>query len=312
MKRFLTNGALAITILAAPAAIRAQMGYASADTMISSANPSTNFGNVPEIAVGGGNSMLVNFNWPPIPANLYETQYDASSGCATLPCTMAVESYNVPVNARVTFFVNKVLVAGTLRIAPITSGWSESAVTYNTQPPVSSGGQTVSVSASSTFISVDITSLFALSNYYGIPPSGPYYGFEISADSSAPATSVIIDSKESTTTKHPAFAEVAYSPLVVLFAIQTISCTNTNATCPTDVSLVATCPANMVRVAVLSCQKPFATSITVVIDPNDSQVQYNAYAGACHYTGALPASTNGFPLMTQILCSPGVFTVPPQ
>src|SRR4051812_34726187 len=64
-KSFLRNGMLGIAILASAGVSRAQIGYVDADTLVSSANATTNFGNIPQIPVGTGNSMLVRFNFLP-------------------------------------------------------------------------------------------------------------------------------------------------------------------------------------------------------------------------------------------------------
>jgi hypothetical protein len=127
---------LALASIAAPATGWADLLNPSADTMINPAYSSTSFGSLPELSVAGGSAMLLQFDMSYIPANA------------------SVQ------NARLTVFVNKALAAGTLHIAQVTSSWTEAGVTYATAPTVApSPAVTVPVSASSTFVSVDVTSL---------------------------------------------------------------------------------------------------------------------------------------------------------
>ena len=104
-------------------------------------------------------------------------------------------------------FVNKVLVSGGLDIAPVTSPWVESSVTFSTAPSV--GGAILSnipVSQSGTYVTVDVTSL--VQSWIS---GGSNFGIQIAAAAASPSTNLILDSKESISTSHPAFLDIAIS-----------------------------------------------------------------------------------------------------
>ena len=113
--------------------------------------------------------------------------------------------------ATLTVFANKVLAAGALDIGQLTSlvagqpSWTESAITFgNFNFPVSSLQSGVPVSASGDYVTFDITA--AVRQWVGSP--GSNYGLMVTAAAAQPSTVVDLDSKESTTTSHAAYAEV--------------------------------------------------------------------------------------------------------
>jgi hypothetical protein len=265
-------------VAAAPASSWADLLYPSADSMINPAYPSTNFGSLPELSISGSSAMLLQFDMSYIPTN-YTVQ-----------------------SARLTFFVNKALVAGTLHIGLASTSWTESGVTYATAPVATSPGVTVAVSASSTFVSVDVGSLVVAQLANG------NYGFVISADVSAPTTSVVIDSKESTTTAHPAFLQIAYSapstPLLITAGnTGSVACT-VNTPCATSYTLDATCPAGYLIIGLPQCQKP--TSIGFGATPLKGA--YTDNTGSCQYSGTINAQVTER-LSIQIAC--GIVSGPP-
>jgi len=232
----LWKGLAAMAILAAPGASRADVFNVSADAMLASQSSVINYGSLPEMLVGVGNTVLLRFDLSSIPSG-----YSVTS-------------------ARLTFFLNKVTVAGTLSVSRVTSSWSESTVTYVTRPGVSSPIVTAAAAVSSTFVTVDVTTIVAAQLASG------NYGFEIAPDGSAPNTWVTIDSKESTTTAHPAVLQVTYAPIpsasagfspafTTVSASQTVSC-NQFPNCPMTVIVQATCPASYTRIGVVQCSPP--------------------------------------------------------
>jgi hypothetical protein len=185
-KHFL-SAALMAAILSLPSAASAQTYYATADTYISQANPTINFGTLATMAVGPGSTALV--------------QIDLSVLIAA-----GITQANVQ-EASLTFYVNKVLIAGGADISLITSAWTESGtngVTYSTAPTAGTPFlSNVPVSASNSFVTVDITS-----QVQAWLSGTQNNGVQIAAAAAAPSTSFLLDTKESTTTSHPAFINV--------------------------------------------------------------------------------------------------------
>lgn len=172
----------AIWLFAIAPAARATTAPVAHDTYISSANPGQNFGSATTLNIGGGSAALIGLDLSPLPAGL--------------------TSANIQ-RATLTVFVNKVFTAGSLDLAPLTKSWDEAAVTYSAQP--SSGPvlvQGVPVSTPGSYVTFDITNLMQ-----AWAAGAPNYGVMISASTNNPAT-VNLDSKESTSTSHPAYAEV--------------------------------------------------------------------------------------------------------
>jgi hypothetical protein len=170
-------------LLSIPMVIGATTVHVAADTYISSSNASLNFGNGTTLNIGGGNSALIGLDLSPLPAGL-------TAG-------------NIQ-RATLTVFINKALTAGGLDIAQVTFPWSESGVTFATAPTAAAPIlHNVPVSASGVYVTFDITGL--MQQWVGGTPN---YGVLITAAAAQPGTVVLLDSKESTSTSHPAYAEV--------------------------------------------------------------------------------------------------------
>ena len=186
----LDSTVLAVCALLAPAAWGSSGGPLG-DTYVSPANDSLNFGNLGTIAVGPlgasnapGNTGLFQFDL----SNLPPGTTAANIGKATL-----------------TVYLNKVLVAGGLNFAEVSTPWSESAVTFATRPSgIGAFATNVPVSASGSYVTVDVTNVVKS----WVSGALPNYGVEVTASLSSPATSVVLDSKESTTTSHPAQLDI--------------------------------------------------------------------------------------------------------
>lgn len=157
---------------------------ATADTYLSSASPSNNFGATTVINVGGGNTALI--------------QFDLSG----LPAGLAGSNIN---KATMTFYVNTAAIAGAVDISQVTSAWTETGVNNANRPtylsPFLLGVPTI---ASRQYVTVDVTQLVK----DWVTGVAQNYGVQISAAASAPTTTIVLDSKESQTTSHPAFLDV--------------------------------------------------------------------------------------------------------
>src|SRR5215470_14878324 len=108
-------------------------------------------------------------------------------------------------HATLTLFVNRVLTAGGIDVAQVTSAWTEAAVTANTRPTyLSPFAMNIPVNASGMFLTLDVTQLVK----DWVSGVSPNYGVQISPAVGNPTTSIALDSKESLTTSHPAFLDV--------------------------------------------------------------------------------------------------------
>jgi hypothetical protein len=180
------NKLIATLLFLSPSAW-ATTAHVAADTYISSANPSQNYGGATTLNIGGGSAALIGLDLSPLPAGLTA----ANISRATL-----------------TVFVNKVFTAGGLDIASVLSSWSESTATYNAAPSVGLAFQrNVPVTASGSYVTFDITTL--MKQLIGTAN----YGVQISASADQPGTMVNLDSKESTATSHPAYAEITITSM---------------------------------------------------------------------------------------------------
>ena len=176
---------LAPVLLLAPLSGWAAGIVVSGDTYISpGANANLNYGTLTSISVGNGNNALVMMDLGALPAG--------------------IDSANIS-KATLTVFVNKVLVGGGLDFSQITSSWTETAVTYAGRPSTASAfAVNVPVSVSGVYVTVDVTTLVQA----WVHGTFPNDGIQISAALASPGTQVILDSKENTTTSHPAFLDV--------------------------------------------------------------------------------------------------------
>ena len=164
----------------APMAVQAQVAPLVGDTYVSSTNPTINFGTVANVNVGGGSRGLFQFDLSTLP-----------------PGTTASEV----AKATLTLYVNRVGVAGAVDISQVTSAWGEYTATFNSPPSVSAGVEaSVPVSAGGTYISVDLTNL--VKTWISTPALND--GISVAASVGAPGTTIFLDSKESTSTSHPA------------------------------------------------------------------------------------------------------------
>ncbi len=156
-----------------------------ADTYISGAIPTLNFGGLANLNVGNsanGNVALLKFDLSVLPA----------AGIA---------------RATLRIFVNKVGAAGAIDVLGVSTPWTESSITGQFPPALGAMVATaVPVTASGSYLTVDVTLM--VQNWTALGSFYPNNGFAIMANASAPATSIFLDSKESTATSHPATLDV--------------------------------------------------------------------------------------------------------
>jgi hypothetical protein len=157
---------------------------ATADTYISASSPAVNFGTAAAVNIGNGNTGLIQFDLSSLPAGTTAAQI----GKATM-----------------SFYVNSVVVSGSVDIAQVTSAWTESGVTFNTAPTfLAPFALAVPAGTARQYVTVDVTQLVQ-DWVSGVAQNN---GVRIAAAAAAPTTVVVLDSKENQTTSHPAFLDV--------------------------------------------------------------------------------------------------------
>jgi hypothetical protein len=110
-----------------------------ADASVSTVNPGTNFGSLSNLYVGPSDTNNH-------PTNITLIQFDLS-GVPSAPVA----------HAELRFYVNRANFFGHVDVAPVTSAWAESAVTFNTLPTLGAVIATVPVSQRFAYVSVDVT-----------------------------------------------------------------------------------------------------------------------------------------------------------
>ena len=154
-----------------------------ADAHTNSALPANNFGSLPTLSVGGGYSSLLRFDFSSLPVG--------TTGSSVAKATLFL-------------WVNKIGTAGAIDIRTVTGAWSEATVTQATQPTLGGATYTVPVTSAGKYIAVDVTN--DVKNWIDYPSSA--LGFALNASTSAPGTSIFIDSKENTATGHAAYLDI--------------------------------------------------------------------------------------------------------
>jgi hypothetical protein len=154
---------------------------ANADTYISSTNPTTNFGGSTTLLVGplGGNST----------GNFTLVRFDLSSLSGQPLVTQAIFS----------IWVTQVNTGGGVDVSQITSPWSESTVTFSTQPSVASPLATNVPFGSSGYVNFNITPVV---QFWQNNPSSNN-GVEISASLANPSTNGVFASRENSMVSEP-------------------------------------------------------------------------------------------------------------
>src|ERR1700676_919323 len=158
-----------------------------ADASVSTVNPGTNFGSLSNLYVGPSDS-----NNHPI--NITLLQFDLS-GVPSAPVA----------HAELRFYVNRANFFGHVDVAPATSPWAESAVTFNTLPGIGAVLATVPVSQRFAYVSVDVTQQVA----DWLSGKSTNNGFVLLPSASDPTTSLVLDSKENDEGGHSAVLDIS-------------------------------------------------------------------------------------------------------
>ena len=156
----------------------------SADAYTNTATPTTNYGSKPALDVDGAAQIsYIRFNLASIPAG-------ASVSQATLK-----------------LYVNSVVTVGSFNVDYINGIWTENAITANLAPALGStieSGVSVTTADLNQYILINITPAVVA----WLDGSQPNDGIALVANGSFNAT---FDSKESTTTSHPAELDIVFS-----------------------------------------------------------------------------------------------------
>jgi hypothetical protein len=186
IKYLLKPTARLLFALLIPCVARATQMRLVADVSVNSLHPDTNFGNLSNLYVGPSDTSNH-------PINITLLQFDLS-GLPSAPVT----------HAELRFYVNRANLFGHLDIAPVTSSWQESAVTFNSMPSLGTLIATIPVQQRFAYISVDVTQQVA----DWLSGKMPNNGFAILPAATDPATSVVLDSKENDQGGHSASLEI--------------------------------------------------------------------------------------------------------
>ena len=150
-----------------------------ADAHVSANRSSVNFGSLSNLYVGNGNTAYLQFDLSSLPAGIAANQIS---------------------RATVTFFVNRVVTAGSVAVAPVSGVWTEYGITAANAPSTDAPISTFPVSVAGQYIAVEVTSL--VQGWVGTPSSN--FGVALSSA----GANVLFDSKENDQTGHAAHLDV--------------------------------------------------------------------------------------------------------
>src|ERR1700759_1304583 len=151
----------------------------AADAYVNSTYPSVNYGDLSNLYVNSGGTALLQFDLSSLPAGTTSRQI----GAATLR-----------------LYVNRVNTSGAVSVAPITSAWTESGVTYNTLPTLGTTAASFTPAAPAQFITIGLTSLVQS----WVTPPAANFGVALTST----AGNVVFDAKENTETSHAALLDI--------------------------------------------------------------------------------------------------------
>ena len=160
--------------------LSAQQSTLLADTYVTTARPSTNYGALSNLYVNAAGTALLRFDLLAVPPGSTSAQV----GRATL---------------RV--YVNRVNAPGAVSILPVSGDWREAAVTSQTMPALGSAVDVEAATDEGQWIVFDVT---ALARKW---MDAPLTNFGVAL--TATAADVVLDSKENDTTAHPATLEIS-------------------------------------------------------------------------------------------------------
>jgi hypothetical protein len=169
-------------LLACGSAAFAADAVLTSDATTRAAQPSSNFGSLPQIELSSGANGYIQFDLSGVPAG-------ASANLG---------------NAVLRLYVNKLSSPGQLLIGTAVSGWHEDTVTA-LSAPAAAALTSAFVSSAGAFIAVDVTGI--VRQWLDSPSSN--FGFVLSAGTGA---SFFLDSKESVSTSQPPRLEINLLP----------------------------------------------------------------------------------------------------
>ena len=182
-KKHVLSAALGLLFLFSSALSSAQITPLG-DAYTNTADPTTNYGSAATLAVAGASEITyIQFNLTSIPSG-------ASAGQATLK-----------------LYVNSVATAGSFNVDYVTGSWSESTIDHSNAPPL---GKTIASNVAITtadknqYILINVTSAVEA----WLNGSETNDGLALVANGSFNAT---FDSKENTTTSHPAELDIVFA-----------------------------------------------------------------------------------------------------
>src|SRR6202795_1039428 len=176
-----------LSLILLPWATGATEARLVADASVSTVNPGTNFGSLSNLYVGPSDTGNH-------PINITLIQFDLT-GVPSAPVA----------HAELRFYVNRAILFGHVDVAPVTSSWAESAVTFNTMPNLGAVIATVPVSQRFAYVSVDVTQQVA----DWLSGKSSNNGFALSPAASDPTTSLVLDSKENDEGGHSAVLDIS-------------------------------------------------------------------------------------------------------
>ncbi|HWY06337.1 MAG TPA: DNRLRE domain-containing protein [Candidatus Acidoferrales bacterium] len=158
-----------------------------ADASVSTINPGTNFGSLSNLYVGPADASKH-------PINITLLQFDLTG----VPSPLVA-------HAELRFYVNRLNFFGHADVAPVTSSWLETAVTFNTMPSIGAVIATVPVQQRFAYVSVDVTQQVA----DWLSGKSTNNGFAILPSASDLTTSFVLDSKENDEGGHSAVLDIS-------------------------------------------------------------------------------------------------------
>jgi hypothetical protein len=154
------------------------------DAHVSMTRSTTNFGTLANLYVGNGNTALLQFDLSTLPAGLTASQIS---------------------HATLTVFVNRVNTSGTVSLSPVTSAWSEPAVTYATIPAIGAPVNGFTATTAGQYVTLDVTSLVL--GWVTAPATN--FGLALTST----VANVLLDSKENDETGHAATLDITVTSM---------------------------------------------------------------------------------------------------
>ena len=179
MRKFILPSAILLAALCAPAA-RAATANVSADTVISTALPTTNFGTRSNLPINATSTALLKFDLTSVP-----------TGTASSLIGKAV----------LYVYVNRLNTSAAVSVFPVTTTWSELTVANVTKPTIGTTATTTATPATTgNYVGFDVTSL--VTGWITTPANN--FGLAISTTTA----DIQLDSKENDATGHAPFIDI--------------------------------------------------------------------------------------------------------